>query len=376
MATAREVTVREVMVREVMVALARRYAFGDLQALGAEFTPGGTAGGTRGGIAGLCAFGQRVLDLDAEDFGRPEDAGEVPEALLARARASRMPQRPHERPRGALASLRPAYSLLLEAIAIRWERRDMAALTSAVHIAAEYLPLLAWEPVLGHAGDPVLLGPAVNGKDSLFGRAPAEGAARRCEHGSAVRAACDRALRVAAEPPHGWRSYLDRQHSLVADGLGVCGSRCRTPCSVVTRLPASTRADLVERCRLASAFSRGPLVRLRHAAPVGHGFGVPSPEEVEAAWASGRKALARTEAGRTALAGATGNDATLPDAAGNSAAQDRAAGGGAALPDAARGGYPLPGLPELFSAVAGTPIVPDTLLTDVVAAIVERLTGP
>jgi hypothetical protein len=87
---------------------------------------------------------------------------------------------------------------------------------------------------------------------------------------------------------------------------------------------------------------------------------------VQAAWASGRKALARTEAGRTALAGAEAGRTTPA----------RTEAGRAAPAGATGAGYPLPGLPELFSAVAGAPIVPETLLADVVGAIVARLTGP
>ena len=48
---------------------------------------------------------------------------------------------------------------------------------------------------------------------------------------------------------------------------------------------------LTERCRLAHEFAEGALVRLRHAAPVGHGFGVPSPEEVSDAWDRTRTSL-------------------------------------------------------------------------------------
>src|SRR5512139_2436870 len=321
-----------------MIALARRYAFGDLQALARVIGPAG--------IGGLCAFGQRVLDLDAEDFGVPEQAGDVPGEFLDRARASRMPQRPREEPRGALDSLRPAYALLLEAIAIRWERRETAALTAAVHIAAEYLPLLAWETVLGHAGDPARLADAVTGQGSEFGREPdRHGGGRRCEHPSGVRSACDRALRVANEPGHGWRSYLDRQHSHVADALVTCAVRCDDPCSVMTRLGDKERADLTARCELAYTFTRGALVKLRHAAPVGHGFGVPSPEEVLDAWENSCRSLLRSEEGRNALAGATGDD------------------------------FPLPGLPALFTAIAGVPIEPDTLLHDVSDQIVAALDG-
>ncbi|WP_433226883.1 hypothetical protein [Actinomadura formosensis] len=326
---------------DVLMALARRYAFGDLAALITQGTL--AADGRPARIAALCAFGQRVLDLDAEDFGMPEDAGEVPRDLLDRARASRMPQTPWERPRGALASLRPAYSLLLEVIAIRWHRRDMAALVAAVHIAAEYLPMLAWEPVLGHAGDPALIGASVCGEGSRFGVPVEPGSARMCDHTRAERSACERTLRVAKEPGPGWRAYLDRQHSQVASALGDCAARCRTPCTVMTRLDGLVRADLSDRCRLACDFTDGALVKLRHAAPVGHGFGVPSPEEVQTAWKRALRSLSRHPLGHKALAGADDDP------------------------------YPLRGLPALFSAIAGADLHPDTLLHDVTERIASTL---
>jgi hypothetical protein len=262
--------------REVLTTLARRYAFGDLAAL-CEAGAAGLPPGVAGEVRLLCSFGQRLIDLDAEDFGLPErtgdpvvDAHRVPEDLLARARASRMPQSAKEDTRGALRTLGPAYALLLEVIEARWRRREMAALVAAVHIAAEYLPLLAWESALGR-----------------------------------------------------------------------CATSCRTPCDVVTRLAPEVRDALTERCRLAREFAEGALVRLRHAAPVGHGFGVPNPDEVSDAWARTRRSLGRQPLGR------------------------RAAG---EVRD-----YPLAGLPEVFSAAAGYPIVPDTLLRDVAARLVVML---
>ncbi|WUI01665.1 hypothetical protein OHR68_07565 [Spirillospora sp. NBC_00431] len=326
---------------DVLTALARRYAFGDLEAL---ITQGTLVPDVRtGDAAALCAFGQRVLDLDAEDFGMPEAVGEVPRDLLDRARASRMPQAPREHPRGALASLRPAYRLLLEVIAIRWHRRDMAALVAAVHIAGEYLPMLAWEPVLGHAGDPALIGAAVEGGGSRFGVPVEPGSPRMCDHTRPERSACERTLRVSREPPSGWRTYLDRQHSQVASALGDCAARCRTPCTVMTRLDDLVRAGLTERCRLAADFTDGALVKLRHAAPVGHGFGVPSPEEVQKAWARARRSLSHQPLGKSALAGADDDS------------------------------YPLPGLPALFSAIAAADLRPDTLLHDVTKRITSTL---
>lgn len=332
---------------EVLTTLAGRYAFGDLAALcaaGVADLPPETAAEVRL----LCSFGQRLIDLDAEDFGVPERTGdpavdvhEVPGHLLSRARASRMPQSAKERTRGALRTLRPAYALLLEVIEARWRRREMAALVAVVHIAAEYLPLLAWEPVLGHAGDPALLPAAVAGPGSRFGVPPRPGRRRECDLTRPEQSAAERALRVAGEPGPGWRAYLDRQHSTLASALGKCAASCRTPCHVVTRLPGDVLAALTQRCRLAAEFADGALVRLRHAAPVGHGFGVPSPEEVEEAWARTRTSLGNQPLGRGVVEPAMT--------------------------------YPLPGLPELFSAAAGRPIAPDTLLRDVADHIVTVL---
>jgi hypothetical protein len=250
-----------------------------------------------------------------------------------------MPQTPREQPRGALDSLRPAYGLLLEVIEARWRRREMAGLVAAVHIAAEYLPLLAWEPVLGHAGDPLLLPASVSGPESRFGISGGTTRPRDCSLTRPQQSAAERALRVAREPGPGWRNYLDRQHSTLASALCTCAVSCRTPCDVVTRLDADVRSSLTERCRVAYEFAEGALVRLRHAAPVGHGFGVPNPEEVSDAWDRTRTSLGRLPLGKR-VAG------TVAD-------------------------YPLPGLPEAFSAAAGHEIVPDTILRDVADHLVR-----
>lgn len=322
--------------RDAAVTLARRYSFGDVAALvAAGAVPLDDDAAVR--VARLCVFGQRLLDLDAEDFGVEEPLADgsaaVPDALLARARACRMPQEPHETPRGALDSLRPAYRLLLEVIAARWERREMAALVAVVHIAAEYLPLLAWEMVLGHAGDPVRLPGSVNGAGSRFG----DPHAAHCAHRRNDTSAANRALRVAREPGPGWRAYLDRQHSHVAHALGVCAADCRDRCTVMTRLPADTATALAVRCELALATSDSALVRLRHAAPVGHGFGVPSPDEVRQAWLRTIESLSHHGLD---LAGAA---------------------------------FPAPGLALLYSEIAGTELAPDTLVADTSAAVVALL---
>jgi hypothetical protein len=289
------------------------------------------------------------MDLDAEDFGEADAARDantdhtfadriagdvVPPELVSRARACRMPQDPRERDRGALGSLVPAFGLLLEVIALRWARRETAAVVAVVHITSEYLPLLAWESVLGHAGDPARIGAAVAGDGSAWGDFDDPD----CTHTRPERSAAHHALKAAQEPGPRWRSYLDRQHSTVAHALGVCGGECRRPCSVVTRHPSHVQEVLEQRSRAALAYVSTPIVRLRHSAPVGHGFGVPSAGEVREAWVRSRGELARFEP--------------------------------AALTE---DGYPLPGLPSLFSAVAGTLVKPDTLVADTAKELLAAL---
>jgi hypothetical protein len=309
--------------RDLLIALARRYAFADLGALAPVAE-----------IAEVCEFGQRLLSLDAEDFA--VEAKDVPADLRRRARACHMPQTPREQPRGALESLRPAYGLLLEVIAVRWHRRELSPMIAAVHIASEYFPLLAFEPQLGHAGDPARWPEGLSAAGSRFGVI----GDRECDHTKSEQSATNRTLRVSVEPAEGWRTYFDRQHSQVAGALGVCVATCRNPCAAMDWIEPEPRADLQLRARTALAFAETPLVRLRHAAPVGHGFGVPSPEEVLDAWERSRAAL------------------------------DKNAVGASALKD---DGFPLPGLPALFSAIAGAPIEPATLLGGVSEHVVRLL---
>ncbi|MEV0383055.1 hypothetical protein [Nonomuraea sp. NPDC050643] len=312
--------------RDLLIALARRHAFADLGAL----TPVAE-------IAEVCEFGHRLLSLDAEDFAA--EARVVPADLRRRARACHMPQTPREQPRGALESLRPAYGLLLEVIAVRWHRRELSPMIAAVHIASEYLPLLAFEPQLGHAGDPARWPEGLSAPGSRFGVI----GDRECDHTKSEQSATNRTLRVSLEPGEGWRAYFDRQHSQVAGAMGVCVSTCRNPCTAMDWIGPEPRADLQTRARTALAFAETPLVRLRHAAPVGHGFGVPSPEEVLDAWERSRAALDKNTIGSAALK---------------------------------EDGFPLPGLPSLFSAVAGAHIEPSTLIDGVsehVVTLLERL---
>jgi hypothetical protein len=245
----------------------------------------------------------------------------------------------------ALVSLHPAYRLLLEVISIRYRRSESSALVATIHIASEYASLLAWQTVLGHAGDPVQLqrDRGFAGPRSRWGHLDDP----RCPHPKPYGAAARRALRVADEPASGWQSYLDRQHSAVSHALGFCATDCRTPCAVFTTRTPAQRDALTESCRLAVAFGQSAIVRLRHSAPVGHGFGVPSPDEIVETWQQSRESLAK----RGGLA-----ETILTD-----------------------DGFVLPGLPSYFSAIASVVLTPDTLIADTAAElerIIDRPTSP
>jgi hypothetical protein len=335
--------------RAILSLLIERYAFADIsEIVGVGLYGDDRTAYDRAQIQQLCAFGERLLDLDAEDFGIADaatgsnvdhrvadmiDTDAVPPDLVARSLAARMPQSSAEPARGALRTLRPAFSLLLEVIAARWMRRETADLIATLHIASEYLPLLVWESVLDHAGDPARMPASVGGEGSLWGLDAAE-----CPQTQSEKSAAARTLRVSAEQETGWRSYLDRQHSLVSAGLGVCAADCRRQCTVMTRHTAAEQDRLASRCRVAEGFTDSATIQLRHSAPVGHGFGVPSPREVIDAWLHTREHLGKRE------------PAVLSD-----------------------DGFVLPGLPSMFSALAGVPIRPDTLIADTAGALSDLI---
>lgn len=331
--------------REALGVLTGRYAFAEVAALLAEGAGGDLTTRTVAQLQQLCAFGQRLLDLDAEDFGEVDAAKDanienvvalhvagdaVPDELRERALACRMPQSPGERHRGALGSLLPAYRLLLEVIDARFRRRETTAVVAAVHIVSEYAPLLVWERVFGHAGDPPLLVANVTGDDSVWG----DWEDRDCAHGKPEKSAAKRVLTVSREDSIGWRSYLDRQHSNVAHALAMCAAVCHHQCSVYTRLSKDESDVVAVGSRLALALNDSAIVRLRHSAPVGHGFGVPSRAELLAAWEHSREAMARL------------------------------------APDIEKDdGFVLPGFAALVSTLAGQSLEPDTLLADTAASI-------
>ena len=221
----------------------------------------------------LAMAARRVLDLDGEDFG--EIAAGFDTAWASRLAASGFPAEPRARERGALGSLVPIYELMLEVLDLRAIRREPLQVVVTAHLIGEYLPQLAWESTLGHAGDPLLLEDVVGG--SRWG---------------------------------------------------------------VTDRPLEERRDLDARVRLAKLYVESPVVALRHHAPVGHFFGVPSTAEISEAWLRTWEKLATPW-----------NDGANPLLTTPAPA--------AAVHEA------LPGMAALVSAVAGRPLGPGRLLRDI-----------
>lgn len=304
----------------------------------------------------LAVAAKRVLDLDAEDY--TAISLEFPGHAWAEELASScFPQGPRDAQRGALGSLIPLYRLMLEVLELRAVRQEPLQVVVTAHLMAEYLPQLAWESTLGHAGDPLTMAQSTGER---WGSGDPS-----CPHGSALRAAAKRSLTAADGDVPAFTAYLDKFHSRQGSALAVCamnhetvaagerpdiGETCPRPCRWATRGTLAQRRDLDARVRLALIYRDSPIVALRHHAPVGHFFGVPSTTEISDAWV-------RTWARLTA-----------PWADGGNPLQ-------AAAPGRPEANEALPGMADLVSAVAGQPLGPGTIIrgigTDVAAALAE-----
>lgn len=299
----------------------------------------------------LATAAKRVLDLDAEDFGAI--AAAFPRAEWRDGlNGACFPAEPRSHERGALGSLVPLYELMLEVLDLRALRHEPLQVVVTAHLIGEYLPQLAWESTLGHAGDPLRLGEYVGERWGTGDPA--------CAHSSALRTTARRALHACWGDEAGYRSYLDRFHSRQGAALAVCamhhgatdagerpdvGETCPNPCSWAARGSREQQRDLDARVRLALIYQGSPIVALRHHAPVGHFFGVPSTSEISEAWlATWQRLVAPWPDGSNPL--------TLGAAPGR--------------PDPSEA---LPGMAALVSAVAGASLGPGRLLRDIGATI-------
>lgn len=299
----------------------------------------------------LAVMTVRVMWLDAEDFG-PLAASRREDWATELANCA-FPLTPRDPKRGALGSLFPLYRLMLEVLNLRRTRKEPQQLVVVAHLIGEYLPLLAWETTFGHAGDPQEMGRSVGER---WGSKDPD-----CPHPSALRATAKRSLNAAWGDEPGYTGYLDRFHARLGEALATCGTNratvpggdrpdvvdgCQNPCRWATAGTAEDRRDLDARIRLAMIYRGSPLVSLRHHAPVGHFFGVPSWGEVDAAWqATWHKLTQQWVDGSNPL-------------------------GGRPMPPSGQG---LPGLAELVSVVAGRNVSAGTLIAEMGAELKTKL---
>lgn len=350
-------SLREPEAANALIALAEGFWFDAAEAM--LRGPMAGAGPEFARAARLAAIGHRVISLDAEDFH--ELAGQVAEYPWAEqlVRCS-FPVEPRQPQRGALESLVPLMELMLEVVQLRAIRHEPQSLVVTAHLIGEYLCQLAHQTKLGHAGDPLRL-PADVGE--RWGTNDPE-----CPHTSAMRATAKRAVHAAAGDRAGFTSYLDKFHSRLGDTLAVCsmnhatiqagqrpdvGPTCPNPCQWAITGPLPERLDLDGRLRLALIYLDSPLVALRHHAPVGHFFGVPSMAEISDGWLrTWHKLTAPWPDGANPLleAIATRRYPLPPDEA-------------------------LPGLSMLVSVVAGRAVAPGTVLHQISADIAATLRG-
>ena len=304
----------------------------------------------------LCDVARRVADLDAEDFAELAAYPGIPAGVATVLSQSSWPRTRTDESRGALSSLSTTFGLLLEIIQLRLERDEVNDVLAVLHLAADYLPILAWQSVLGHAADPALLRFDIGVSQGDWRH---EG--KQCVLDEWSRLTMQNAVLGIGitGSASGWWRFITRQHSTVASALSVCAGSpggtpdkpqnqiCVQPCSM---LPADSevRAALAWRVELARRFARSPLMRLRHGSPVGHFFAVPDVPTLHQAWAETWRILTR--------------DANA--AAGNPLSAATVSG-------------PLPGVTELFSAVAGDagPVVETRVMTQLRVAVRGVLGG-
>lgn len=234
-------------------------------------------------IRNLARLGEAVLNVDTHDFESWCDDSQVPQHIREDLALRIWPMTMQENAVGALDSLIPTFELLLEVFEIRVLKGDVSMGLSIIHLMTEYLPLLAWEQELGHAGNPRQLSRYLSQPDSMWH-------SDECPLNRQQRKAFENVI-TANDSQKNWGSYLRDNHSRVASALSICagvpnpssdisGQRtCRTPCSI-----RKGNIDLAWSMVLVRRLKDSSLLTLRHDAPVGHFFSVPQEPEILAIW--------------------------------------------------------------------------------------------
>lgn len=272
----------------ILGILAERWVFLEVEAAVAASVVE-TAGAVD--VATICRVARAVLAMDAEDFDElplPVDPG-----LAELIRRSAVPESLDElAAMGPNPTLEPLFRLLLEVIAVRWERKEADKVVELLHLLTEFLPHLAWESVVGYPFDPRRLGKRLGGKSSYWGKLDAP---ESCPHPVSVRrtaAATTRRSDRAIEP-------FFKHIAAVGRGLALCASHvelrgpsgrplaaCPQPCQAWQGLPRKAKRQLEARTAVARLIATSSVANLRNGSTAGHGFDVPEPQELLNAWAA------------------------------------------------------------------------------------------
>lgn len=185
-------------------------------------------------------------------------------------------------------------ALILATIEIRWRAGECGAALALAHLVAEYGAHLAWQPVLGHALDPIRLRNHVDTPGSLYGVDESKCQIARggyaTEWASAVR-------RGEFGDEGGFADAMASTYARIGADFLVCGLRhrveprdwpvipwfCTRNCAVWSSINREAQRALVGRVLVASLFKTSPLMQLRHRSPNAHFFAVPSPDDIESA---------------------------------------------------------------------------------------------
>lgn len=351
--------------------LADAYGFADV--LGAVAVTDALPAETAQRLRHRAQVGQKLLELDLAGLhGQPEDDGLQP--VLDAAAALRFVDEPHERG-GALEDLTPLYRHLLEVLAVRWQRDETTLTVAVLHLIGEFVGLLAWQRALDHPADPRRLPAWVQRPHCLWG-VGGDG----CAHPPAITSVARRLrddvpARTQPTPPTAnraqWQRFLRDDYARVADALLACGHRrsagpaskprkgCTQPCAIVTDLDQPIRQSLEARSQVAAEFAASPLMTLRHHAPVGHFFGVPSADEVGDALRHTMDRVLRVDLG--------GADLGDPWQQLHTQAEEVRRDPVGQMPAA---------ISRMLAVVAGAPLSPSTLLADTKTLVTDELTDP
>lgn len=239
----------------------------------------------------LARLGRRVIQLDAEDFNLVSDCPELSKDTRRVLLASSA-RREVGGSGGQLASLNSTMRLLLEVLQLTYSSDQCDRTAGILHLMGEYLPLLAWQEILGNAGEPASVRVRILQGDVKWVRKPQE--CPRGQNPFRIKLSVERVQRASGpRVEKALSDYMLKGRNSVADLLEACtlcpkdsaadGKNSRgAPCGIAPT--PSEGHELAVRMETIRIFRRAEPIRLRHTSPLGHAFSVPDQRELDAAW--------------------------------------------------------------------------------------------